>query len=258
MNAICYEKILDDYWYANYLGLKVVMMKSNGYINVTKLCCDGGKQFKHWKELKSSKAMLQFYENKLNNPPSNIDPLHRNDLSFLSPVIPSDEPTNYIKVIYINTGGKGNIYDECKGTYMHPLLMPHLASWINFEFAYNVSIIIQDFVVKYYKLRYEGSQAALYQINAELTNAEQSLDRVKQEKMAIEQQHSDLIDDYFAVGQEHSLVCEKLHNHRSKMFHWSNGNGFILLKKNTTDIDTMPYYAIRCHDKNAKQQIKRL
>ena len=63
---ICYEKIMDNFWLANYMGLHVIMMKDNGYINVTKLCSDGGKQFKHWKQLKNSKEMLSFYENKIN------------------------------------------------------------------------------------------------------------------------------------------------------------------------------------------------
>ena len=39
------------------------------------------------------------------------------------------------------------------------------------------------------------------------------------------------------------------------MHNWSDGNGFALLKKND---DTLPYYAIRCNDKNISSRIKRL
>ena len=39
------EQINGDYWHAEYLGLRMVAMKSNGYINATKLCSDGKKLF---------------------------------------------------------------------------------------------------------------------------------------------------------------------------------------------------------------------
>jgi len=48
MSDICYEQIRDNYWYGQYSKFKVVINKSNGYINATKLCIDGGKQFKKW------------------------------------------------------------------------------------------------------------------------------------------------------------------------------------------------------------------
>src|SRR5438477_8820944 len=65
ISDICYEQIKDDFWYASYLGLKVVMMKSNGYINANKLCSDGGKALKHWLDNKHSKEMLEFYQDTL-------------------------------------------------------------------------------------------------------------------------------------------------------------------------------------------------
>src|SRR3977135_1445646 len=63
---ICYEQIKSNYWYANYHGFKVVMDKSNGYINATKLCADGGKSFYNWLALKRSKETMNFYMKKLN------------------------------------------------------------------------------------------------------------------------------------------------------------------------------------------------
>src|SRR5438552_1007288 len=96
------------------------MMKDNGYINITKLCKNGGKQFKHWKELKNSKEMMTFYEHKINQS-SKADTLIPFDQSISSAVIPADQPTNQIIVIQSVTGGKGDDYDICRGTYLHPL-----------------------------------------------------------------------------------------------------------------------------------------
>ena len=69
MNSdICYEQIDGDYWYATYLGTKIIIMKSNGYINATKLCTDGGKQFKNWLRCLPSQEVLAYYNAKLNQP----------------------------------------------------------------------------------------------------------------------------------------------------------------------------------------------
>ena len=73
ISEICYEQIKDDYWYADYLGFKVVMMKSNCYINATKLCNDGAKRFEHWIDNKHSKGMLNFYQKKLNQSQSSVE-----------------------------------------------------------------------------------------------------------------------------------------------------------------------------------------
>ena len=43
-----YEDINDRFGYANYLGLKVLIDKTNGYINGTKLCNDNNKRMCHW------------------------------------------------------------------------------------------------------------------------------------------------------------------------------------------------------------------
>jgi len=253
---ICYEKIMDNFWFANYLGLKVIMMKDNGYINVTKLCSDGGKQFKHWKALKNSKAMMSFYEKNINQTTdSELLTILDNQL-ILSDVIPSDEPANWIKVIHTYTGGKGDTYDVCRGTYIHPLLIPHIASWINFEFAYNVSIIIQDFTVKFYKAKCEEMQNALLLAEIELSNTEQSFKQLMDEKLQVEQQHATLQDEHCFEEHEHIAACELINKQRSKMYNWSQGNGFTLLKKNNDD--RLPYYAIRCNDKNMPSCLKRL
>ena len=63
---ICYEQIKGDYWYASYLGVKVVMDKSTGYINATRLCADGGKIYKNWLRNKHNQGMLEYYLMKLN------------------------------------------------------------------------------------------------------------------------------------------------------------------------------------------------
>ena len=55
------ERIRNNYWYGAYGPFKVVMMKDTGYINVTKLCADAGKMFRHWHENKTSQNLLRVF-----------------------------------------------------------------------------------------------------------------------------------------------------------------------------------------------------
>src|SRR5436190_13926147 len=95
MNSdICYEQINGDYWYATYLGTKIVILMSNGYINATKLCTDGGKQFKHWLPCKHSQEVLAYYKVKLNQQTFPIDVTQNLTLEGGSAGIPADLADN--------------------------------------------------------------------------------------------------------------------------------------------------------------------
>src|SRR5438552_1125452 len=182
---ICYEKIVDNMWFANYFGLKVIINYNNGYVNITKLCTDGGKQFKEWKELNNSKEMLAFYEERINR------------------TTDDDWPNNF-QVLYNDCAGRP--YDDiCRGEYIHPLLIPHVACWMSPEFAYNTSIIIQDFTAKYYKIKYQEMQNALLQADLELSNK-------PEEKTA----HADLQREHCFAEQQHLAACDLIKNNDAK------------------------------------------
>ena len=52
------------------------------------------------------------------------------------------------KATHIITGGKNA---EIRGTYVHSLLIPHVASWISPSFAIKVSEIVNSFMIKEYQ-----------------------------------------------------------------------------------------------------------
>jgi hypothetical protein len=58
LQRIIFEDINDDFGYGNYGEFRVIIMKKNGYINVTKLCSLAKKQFCHWKTNKFSTEFL--------------------------------------------------------------------------------------------------------------------------------------------------------------------------------------------------------
>ena len=76
LSEIAFEQISGNYWYGQYGDFKVIMMKDCGYVNATKLCTDGGKEFNKWARLEHSKllthALVSRYQ-VLDNTPSNSD-----------------------------------------------------------------------------------------------------------------------------------------------------------------------------------------
>lgn len=57
---VCYEQIKDNFWYGLFGDFKLIIDKTTGYFNATKLCKDGGKQLKHWLENKHSKELIAY------------------------------------------------------------------------------------------------------------------------------------------------------------------------------------------------------
>ena len=111
---LAYESINEKYSKAKYGDFDVIMDITNGYINATKLCADGGKKIYHWMENKSNKELIKYFE--------------------------------------INCGGARQTYEvrngtksnNINGTYVHQLLIPHIACWVSPLFAYNISIILRE------------------------------------------------------------------------------------------------------------------
>jgi hypothetical protein len=99
-----------------YGEFKVIMMRENGYINVTKLCKDGNKEFRNWNTNKSSDLFI--------NEVSSALGLQRSGL-----------------LIVINSGNTDTLI---RGTYAHPDLVPHIASWVSPSFAIKVSRIVNE------------------------------------------------------------------------------------------------------------------
>src|SRR3981189_2167555 len=58
LSEIAFEQIDRNFWYAVYGPFRVVMMKDIGYINATKMCSSGGKNYCDWSRLNSSHELI--------------------------------------------------------------------------------------------------------------------------------------------------------------------------------------------------------
>ena len=85
----------------------------NGYINVTKLCKCGGKQFKHWNRLEKTKEFLNILSQELH--------------------LPAQELIKY---------KKGS--NKERSSWAHPYVATNIAMWISAEFSVKVSIWIDN------------------------------------------------------------------------------------------------------------------
>lgn len=115
VRQICIVKIDNDYSYGNYGNFRVILMHKNGYINATNLCALAGKKFSKWKENKNSDELLASLSSATRIPAKKL-----------------------LKTI---SGGK-NI--KIRGTYVHPKLLIHIASWCGTDFAIRISEWIEE------------------------------------------------------------------------------------------------------------------
>ena len=91
-----------------------IPVTKDGYVNVTKLCKAGDKEYSHWKENKNSEATIQALERSIG--------------------IPRDLIIKDIKT------GK----NESRGTFVHRRLALIIAQWISADFAVQVAAWIEN------------------------------------------------------------------------------------------------------------------
>lgn len=150
---IAFEDINDMYCYGRYDDIIVIMMKSNGYINATKLCKDisvktGSKKisFKEWTKIKSSTELFEAVSASTGIKPNALL------------IIP-------------------NVSNNLRGTYAHPLLITHVAMWASPIFAVKISLFIEEWrklnlnnELKYWKAIAEAKPSTNSNIEAQIRN----------------------------------------------------------------------------------------
>lgn len=254
LRDIAFEPINEDYAWANYGDFKVIMMRDNGYINATKLCDKGGKLFKLWKQNKSAEELLDEVSSVVGIP-----------------------TTDLLTIV------KGGNLPLTNGTYAHPDLVPHIASWVSPKFAVKVSRIVNGFLVKQERDRQEAEKAKLQADNNSLHNKidqlNVKLDKLDEDRRLAEERFQELCrlhgiqlditrdtrNELTAVRQELAITNTELEVTNGKLnavverivpelADYTKQGVFIILKKKKYDPETDKYgqyYAIRAQRKAA-------
>jgi len=125
-NLVIFEDINEKYAGANYGPFKLIMMKDNGYVNVTKMCEEDGKKFSNWKQNSQSKEISKAVAKHISRDG-----------------IPSDE-----KDLFVVVSGGNQHEAYLRGTYAHPKLVLHIACWVSSDFYIKASEIVNEYYNK--------------------------------------------------------------------------------------------------------------
>ena len=120
---LAYEKINDKYSKAKYGDFDVIMDMTNGYINATKLCTDGGKKMCAWLRNDNSKELIKFFKE---------ENIYKGSMQLC------------IDPLYMISTGPNDL----RGTYIDSKLACMVAIWISPAFAFKVSNIVNDFLIR--------------------------------------------------------------------------------------------------------------
>jgi Protein of unknown function (DUF3627)/KilA-N domain len=182
-------------------------------------------------------------------------------LEDLSHGIPGGRSLVCKTVLPDNTTDVSNIIS---GTYVHSLLIPHIACWISVDFALKVSEVINGYIVYEYKRKAEdlevqleitaGNVAKLEEVVAEkdeLINGKDNLINTAHNLLATA---NDLIDNQSKTIID---VCGVVEKKKKQLDVWASSHGFTMARLNNPNAK-MPYYAIRRKRVNMSGAIKKL
>ena len=126
--------INEQYHYGMLGEFKVVIRTSDNYINITKLCADGGKEFRKWKSKKGPQEYLAYFD--------------KNELNLDSPDQDCQE-SEYKCIDWVHLDQLKGIPSETakiiQGTYAHMDVAIYVAQWVSYEFAIKVSKIVRSY-----------------------------------------------------------------------------------------------------------------
>jgi KilA-N domain/Protein of unknown function (DUF3627) len=255
---ISYELIKNDFYYADYLGFKIVMLKSVGYINASKLCKKAGKKLKHCLELKDTQDLISSISQKI-----------------MWDSVSSFHPRSVCVEMH---GIKGGENENIRGVYIHPLLIPYIANWISNGFGFVVSHIVDDLMGKRNKVNSiileEKLQTVTKELMITLSNMmllqrnNETLVREKKVLTTVYLGYKRMLEDssksfsnFFTVLNSTTdmlkSTSESLAKTRKRLHSSSEENGFALVLKNCC-VEALPYYVIRCRNENMVPSLKRI
>ena len=152
---VAFQDVNEEYAWVNYGQFKLLMMKRNGYVNVTKMCENySNKRFRDWKCNKKSIELIDFL----------------NSINRLA-----DIPANLL--ITVMTGE-----NDLRGTYAHPDLVLDIACWLSGEFYLKASKIVREYFNKQEREKLEElHRNEINKLEGEKTKLETKFDRLEEE-----------------------------------------------------------------------------
>ena len=206
-----------------------VLSREDGFIDATALCKAGGKQFKHWFSLESTKELIDVLFEELNSIGQTDDPFlktnifdfkkneQENPVPFLKVGIPTSKK---IEVVQITKGRYG-------GSWVHPDLAVQIANWLSPTFALKISKWVREIAITgTVTVGQEKTNQQLLELQKEHKQVKNELWKIKQKKQYHKFKKGSsfyIISDLdgksvkFKPGFEGVDVFTRLQQHRSTM-----------------------------------------
>ena len=171
---VAFQDVNEEYAWVNYGQFKLLMMKKNGYVNVTKMCDEGGKKFFNWRQNIRSKTLIECLSKELG-----------------SIGIPRDLNELLINIL----SGENHL----RGTYAHPDLVLDIACWLSGEFYLKASKIVRE----YFNKQEREKLAELHRVE---------INKIEGEKSELQKIRERLEKEFERADEERKKadVCEKL------------------------------------------------
>jgi uncharacterized coiled-coil protein SlyX len=142
--GIVFEIITGDYSRGRYGDFEVIIHTKSGYVNASHLCslaaaATGTRtDINHWTANISTKELIKAASARTGIPVHDLVKKH-------------------------------SVANNVRGTYMHPILIPHLASWASPEFAIKVSSIVNEYMEQQYKRTIAEKDSTINRLEAMMT-----------------------------------------------------------------------------------------
>lgn len=150
MENLIYDIINEKYGRGRYGNFEVIIMRDNGYINISKLVSQattsGGKPklFSNWRDTKQSKKIIDIVSARTGL---------SQDKLMLEPIVKN----------------------ELRGTYVHELLCRSIAGWASPEFEVDTNLIINQYFIKERELTLESLMSKKCTLEGQLNQSNQEM-----------------------------------------------------------------------------------
>jgi hypothetical protein len=165
LNDVCYKQISQNFHYGIFGDFQLVIDKTTGYFNATKLCAVAKKDFFHWKRLARTINLISFLQ---------------------------DQSSSEVckELIYeIKGDNKHTKNKQITGQYVHKDLILDIASWISPEFYRRCNKIVIDYFTNEYKTLGEDEKIE------KIRELELKMKIMEIEKDSVIEEQKDKIDD---------------------------------------------------------------
>lgn len=177
-------------------GVRIIARKSDGYVNLTQLCKAGGKEYKHWNEIKNSKAFLEALST--------------------SVCLTTGELIKY------ESGSNEN-----RATWGHPQVAINIAQWISAEFNVQVSKwVFEILLTGKIDVSNEKTNKELEDVYKEkIEKLKNDNEQIKLSNQIIMKENITLKKEFTSLHKQHDEILKKRTYHKFK-----KGSCFYIVK----------------------------